>query len=282
MAPTPGGKLPAGKRAAEPAEEGKAQPAKKAKAPAESKGVHAPLAPTAKAVPPSDVREYRDRLVKQKKELYKDPPMLPDLDSEVLPGTKPLPTRNADGELVFADCAKFRPNLSPKEIMQAGSFGGTYFRPIVSAVTGETYRGVHKEFPDDWFEGLSEQRRIVSPTYDASVNQWKVSCGGSLGMWESSGWISFIDPYGWFQWYCRYYLGRRSTDDERQIDRWLKGQGPTGRWRTQLCNKVLQTSAKKFDDPKVSPVIRQTCLHWGYALTERDLKKHATKKGIAL
>jgi hypothetical protein len=270
MAPTPGGKLPAGKRAAEPAEEGKAQPAKKAKAPAESKGVHAPLAPTAKAVPPSDVREYRDRLVKQKKELYKDPPMLPDLDSEVLPGTKPLPTRNADGELAFADCAKFRPNLSPKEIMQAGSFGGTYFRPIVSAVTGETYRGVHK------------QRRIVSPTYDASVNQWKVSCGGSLGMWESSGWISFIDPYGWFQWYCRYYLGRRSTDDERQIDRWLKGQGPTGRWRTQLCNKVLQTSAKKFDDPKVSPVIRQTCLHWGYALTERDLKKHATKKGIAL
>mmetsp|Transcript_17308 Transcript_17308/g.53779 ORF Transcript_17308/g.53779 Transcript_17308/m.53779 type:complete len:167 (+) Transcript_17308:576-1076(+) len=166
--------------------------------------------------------------------------------------------------------------------MQLGSFGGTYFRPIVSAVTGESYRNIHREFPADWFAGLDEVRQVVSASYDPSVNRYGVKCGGSLGMWESSGWISPIDPYGWFHWYCRFYLGRRSTDDERQIDRWLKGQGPTGRWRTQLCNKVLQTKAKRWDDPKVSPVIRMTCQHWAYELTEGDMKKHAAKQGMKL
>jgi len=193
-----------------------------------------------------------------------------------------LPKLNEAGELVFADASKFRPNLTPKQILQRGSFGGTYFRPIVSAVTGETYRNIHKEFPPDWFEGLDEKRKVVSPSYDARVNKWGVSCGGSLGMWESSGWIAPIDPYGWFHWYCRFYLGRRSTDDDRQVDRWCKGQGPTGRWRTQLCNKVLATKERRFDDAKVSPVIRQTCMHWAYELTDKDLKKHAVKQGVKL
>lgn len=245
-------------------------------------GPAAPLAPTPNAAFVTSQREYHDRLVKQKKEIYKNPPVMPPMKVKVLPGRQPEPKRNADGELCFADCAKFRPNLTPKEVLQRGAFGGTYFRSIVSAVTGETYRNIHREFPADWFAGLDEGRQLVSQAYDAKVNKWGVSCGGSLGMWESSGWIAPIDPYGWFHWFCRYYLGRRSTDDERQIDRWLKGQGPTGRWRTQLCNKVLQTKGKKADDPTVSPVIRQTCMHWAYELTERDLKKHAAKKGIQM
>ena len=74
------------------------------------------------------------------------------------------------------------------------------------------------------------------------VNRYRVKCGGSLGMWESSGWISALDPYGWFQWYCRFYLGRRCTDDERQIQRWLGGHGPKGRFRLQLMNKVRPSS----------------------------------------
>lgn len=266
--------------------------AKKAKPSAEKAGKAATgkttptiacLAPTEAAKMPSSSKEFRERLASQKKELYKDPPVLPPAGAQVLSKLEPLPTRSKDtGELKFADQPKFRPNLTPKEVMQAGSFGGTYFRPIVSAVTGERYRGIHKEFPADWFEGLDLSRHVVSSKYDASVNKYKVSCGGSLDMWESSGWISHIDPYGWFHWYCRFYLGRRSTDDARQIDRWLKGQGPTGRWRTQLCNKVLQSKSKQFDDALVSPVIRQTCLHWAYELTSKDLAAHARKKGIQL
>merc|ERR1712050_291453 len=95
-----------------------------------------------------------------------------------------------------------------------------------------------------------------SQIYNKQVNKYKVSCGGSLGQWECSGWISAQDPYGWFQWYCRFFQGRRSSDDGRQISRWSKGQGPTGRWRTRLCNDIIAKRAA-IDDVKVSPVIRQ-------------------------
>jgi len=185
-------------------------------------------------------------------------------------------TRHKKGYLISETHDDFRPNLTPKEVMQLGSFGGTYFRRITSAVTGKTYDRAWKEFPEDWFEGLDIATQVASQTYDKNVNKYKVSCGTSLGAWESSGWISSVDPYGWFQWYCRYYLGRRSSDDTRQIDRWLKGEGPKGRWRSQLANKVIRQN-KTFDDASVSPVIRQTCIHWAYELTSPDLEAHRKK-----
>merc|ERR1712110_568656 len=149
--------------------------------------------------------------------------------------------------------------------IQSGSFGGTYFRDITSAVTGRNYTGkqVLKELPTDWLKGVDLEKMLLSQTYDKQVNMYKVSCGGSLGQWECSGWIAAQDPYGWFQWYCRFFLGRRSSDDDRQIDRWLKGQGPTGRWRLQLMNKIIAANTR-HDDTKISPVMRQVLLHWAY------------------
>jgi hypothetical protein len=79
-----------------------------------------------------------------------------------------------------------------------------------------------------------------------------------------------------FQWYCRFYQGRRSEDDERQLGRWLGVAGPTGRWKNNLIAKCVAAKAK-FDDPKVSPVVRQTLHHWGYALTEADFEAYAKK-----
>lgn len=141
----------------------------------------------------------------------------------VYPERKPLPKRDSSTrELLFQDFPKFRPNMTPKEVLQAGSFGGTYFRPIRSAVTKKIYGDeVWKELPSDWLDGLDVQKQVASPIYDSDVNKWHVKCGNELSEWEEKGWITSIDPYGWFQWYCRFYQGRRSSDDERQVSRGL-------------------------------------------------------------
>ena len=192
------------------------------------------------------------------------------------PGRQALPTRSSAGELVFADTPNFRPNLTPAQVLKDGAFGGTYFRPIKSAVTGLSYTEAHAEFPEEWFKGLSP-KSYKHARYRADANKWGVECGGALDMWESSGWISNLDPYGWFQWYCRFYLGRRSSDDARQISRFNGVAGPTGRFRNQLINKVL-AAGTQFDDPSISPVIRQTLHHWGYELCLHDLEKARRKK----
>lgn len=113
---------------------------------------------------------------------------------------QPLPTRDAAGKLYFADHPEFTPNMTPNEVLRAGSFGGGYFRPIYCTVNEQEFKDAHKEFPKDWFEGLDVGRMITSKTYRADINTYGVKCGGSLEMWQTSGWITAIDPYGAFQW----------------------------------------------------------------------------------
>ena len=88
------------------------------------------------------------------------------------------------------------------------------------------------------------------------MNKYGVKCGASLRFWESKGWINKIDPYGWFQCYFRYWLGRRSKDDKRQIK----------------LVKMIKNSGSKYDDYSVSSKIRQILLHWGYELTKKDFE----------
>merc|ERR1712168_1172611 len=183
-----------------------------------------------------------------------------------------IPKKNSDGVLLFSDAKEFRPNLTPKEVLQAGSFGGTYFRPIKSSVTGLKYNKMWNELPQNWLEGLDIKKMISSTNYDEKINTYKVKCGGDLEMWESSGWIKEIDPYGWFMWYCRFYLGRRSEDDERQIGRWKNCTGPKGRWKNNLIGKIARAGVA-FDNPGISPVIRQTLQHWAYRLNEKDYQE---------
>ena len=197
----------------------------------------------------------------------------------VIRADAPLPKRNKQGQLVFADHTNFKPNLTPQEILQLGSFGGTYFRSIKSGVTGKTYKNAHAEFPKDWFDGLDINKQVTSPIYRAEVNRFGVKCGASLEMWEESGWISNLDPYGWFQWYCRFYLGRRCTDDEHQISRQLGIAGPTGRFRNQLIGKIARAGAD-VNDASISPVIRQTLQHWAYTLTLQDAERYVKAKGL--
>ena len=97
------------------------------------------------------------------------------------------------------------------------------------------------------------------------MNKYGVKCGKSLRFWENKGWINKIDPYGWFQWYFRYWLGRRSKDDKRQTNRWKK---IVSRFTCKLV-KMIRNTGSKYNDYSISPKIGQVLLHWVYELTEK-------------
>jgi hypothetical protein len=179
---------------------------------------------------------------------------------------KPKRDKGEYGTIYFSDYPSFKPNLTPKDIFQMGSFGGTYFRPIHSTVTNKNYKNKHLEYPSHWFATLDIAKMVTSNKCDPSINKYKVKAGSSLLDWENSGWIKSQDPYGWFQWYCHFYIGRRSPDDERQVNRWDNYAGEKrGRWRHNLIKKCKDKNAR-FNDYTISPVIRQGLQHWAYIL----------------
>lgn len=100
---------------------------------------------------------------------------------------------------------RFQPELTPKQMLQLGVFGGKYMTDC------------RDEFPKDWFE----KAKLSPKKPDPKLNYFKVNASQPLSVWREKGWIHPDDPRGWFQWYCRYYMGRRHPDDERQIKRWL-------------------------------------------------------------
>ena len=161
---------------------------------------------------------------------------------------------------------KSKPNKKPAKIITEGAFGGTYFRDIYSGVNGKWYRNSWKEF--DFLRSKELDKTFYANNfYDTKINKYGVKCGTSLRFWENKGWINGQDPYGWFQWYCRYYLGRRSGDDERQIERWIE---IVNRFKGILV-KMIKDKGAKIDDYSVSPNIRQILLHWGYKLVESEV-----------
>ena len=132
----------------------------------------------------------------------------------------------------------FTPELTPKQMLRMGVFGGKYLTDC---------RG---EFPADWFKHakLSPEKR------NPKLNYFGVHASQPLSEWRRKGWIHEDDPRGWFQWYCRYYMGRRNEDDARQIRRWRGVR----RHVTQLkrnCPQGALTCRKRQ---------RQALLHWAY------------------
>jgi hypothetical protein len=135
--------------------------------------------------------------------------------------------------------AEFQPELTPKQMLALGVFGGRYMTDC------------RDEFPASWFARarLSPERR------DPSLNYFGVDASQPLSVWRRKGWIHPDDPRGWFQWYCRYYIGRRTPqEDRRQIARWkamrrhvaqIAGHCEPG---DLLCRKRQ----------------RQALLHWAY------------------
>ena len=191
----------------------------------------------------------------------------------------PPPTRDEYGTFHFADYPTFTPNKSPEEVIREGCFGGSYYRPLRSRKLGIIVAGDWEELPQEWTSGLDTGRYLTSTRYDPDVNKYKVACGQSIEEWEAAGWIAHdFDVRGWFQWYTRFYRGRRCEDDERQVSRWRKCVGVTGRWRRMLLKKYVTLGVREvFDDgadenvAEVSPVMHQTCHHWAFEVRQNVL-----------
>ncbi len=133
----------------------------------------------------------------------------------------------------------FKPDLSPKEMLKIGVFGGKYMTDCKD------------EFPADWFT----KAKMNPDKHDASLNFFKVNASQPLSVWRKKGWIYKDDPRGWFQWYCRYYMGRRiPIEDARQIKRWKA----MVRHITQVKNNC------RAGDIFCRPRQRQALLHWAY------------------
>ncbi len=137
----------------------------------------------------------------------------------------------------------FKPDLSPKQMLKLGVFGGRYMRDC------------QKEFPSDWFKGAKLLPMGVRG-HDPKLNLFGVDASQPLAVWRKKGWINEEhDPRGWFQWYCRYYLGRRlPEEDEKQIKRW------------RAINRHLAQLRKncRVGDLNCRRRQRQAVLHWAY------------------
>ena len=133
----------------------------------------------------------------------------------------------------------FRPDLTPKEMLELGVFCGKYMTDA------------RKEFPASWFT-----RAKLSPhSRDCSLNYFGVDASQPLSVWRKKGWIHSDDPRGWFQWYCRYYMGRRMPEeDARQIRRWNAMRRHVAQIKRH-CEYGDQTCRKRQ---------RQALLHWAY------------------
>ena len=134
---------------------------------------------------------------------------------------------------------EFKPELTPKEMFHLGVFGGKYMTDC------------RAEFPADWFVNA----KLSPDKKDISLNYFKVDASQPLSEWKKKGWIYDEDPRGWFQWYCRYFLGRRIPDEDlRQIKRWKAFRRHAGAVRSN-CSELDMSCRKKQ---------RQALLHWAY------------------
>jgi len=135
--------------------------------------------------------------------------------------------------------SRFQPDLTPAQMLELGIFGGKYMTDC------------QKEFPKNWFR----KAKLSPDKRDPKINFFKVNASQPLKEWRKKHWIFRDDPRGWFQWYCRYYLGRRlPKEDERQIKRWLT-----------ISRHIAQIKKNcRKGDSTCRPRQRQALLHWAY------------------
>ena len=165
---------------------------------------------------------------------------------------------------------EFYPMLTPREMLEQGVFGGSYFG--VEILEGDyDYQSLFQETLTDVSTHL-----YLGSKYRPKDNKFKIRSGMPYDYWKEMNWMHEDDPYGWFEWYIKYYNGRRHSDDDRQISRWQDFCGRNGRWRKRIYKMIDETG--NWD---VSPRIQQSLLHWGYVVNEEDYEHYKRiKDGI--
>ncbi|OGC25421.1 hypothetical protein A2291_00765 [candidate division WOR-1 bacterium RIFOXYB2_FULL_42_35] len=134
---------------------------------------------------------------------------------------------------------EFKPDLTPQQMLELGVFGGKYMTDC------------QNEFPKSWFK----KAKLCHKFHDPELNFFKINASQPLSVWRQKGWIYPEDPRGWFQWYCRYYMGRRiSEEDQRQIKRWKAMKRHIAQIKKH-CQKGEFFCHRKQ---------RQALLHWAY------------------
>ena len=134
---------------------------------------------------------------------------------------------------------EFQPQLSPEEMLSMGVFGGRYMTDC------------RDEFPKSWFLNAKLSPNIKN----INLNYFQVDASLPLSAWRNKGWLYKDDPRGWFQWYCRYYMGRRIvSEDLRQIKRWKAMRRHVGAIKKYCVSEDLDCRKKQ----------RQALLHWAY------------------
>lgn len=133
---------------------------------------------------------------------------------------------------------EFKPELTPKQMLEMGVFGAHYFE------------NEQDEFPEEWFKHAK-----LSDIHDPSQNFFEIDASQTREEWQRKGWMYEEDPRGWFQWYCRYYFGRRiPEEDKRQIKRWKNMTRHIGQIK-KACQPGDYSCHRRQ---------RQALLHWAY------------------
>jgi hypothetical protein len=137
--------------------------------------------------------------------------------------------------------------IAPHRMLSLGVFSGKYLNDDVV------------EYPVEWFINAIKKNKLSPENKDCKINRFKVASRMSLQQWIKNGWIVGKDDKGWFQWWCRYYIGlRRPTIDEKQIKRWLAYK----RHWSQLKKHI--SKSRKYKDPTFRAKQRQSLLQWGW------------------
>lgn len=133
----------------------------------------------------------------------------------------------------------FKPDLTPQEMLELGVFGGKYMTDC------------QKEFPKSWYK----KAKLCHERHKAELNYFGINASQPLSVWRKNGWIHPLDPRGWFQWYCRYYMGRRMPEEDlRQIKRWKAIKRHLAQLKKN-CHPYDFNCRRKQ---------RQALLHWAY------------------